>query len=237
MTRMLLFLIFFPKETAEDTPPALVEANKPRYRDAVAVVAISFAHFFVLVVLSVVFYATHMLTGWANFLGLMAAGLACIQYIPQIYTTWHLGAVKSLSIPMMCIQTPGSYVFAASLYIRLGSSGWSAWGVYVVTGALQACLLVMGIAFEYRDWKARKALDDETRRNTEYNGRRSTDSDEDEEDPDEDTPLLSNGTSPTNYTNGDGTTNGDASNGDGSGRKGHDTLRKSKLSIVQNADD
>ena len=62
----------------------------------------------------------------------------------------------SLSIPMMCIQTPGSFVFAASLAMRLGSSGWSAWGVYIVTGCLQGCLLFMGIKFELRDRQKRK---------------------------------------------------------------------------------
>lgn len=49
----------------------------------------------------------------------------------------------------MCIQTPGSLVWAASLAQRLGVEGWSAWGVYVVTALLQGTLLVMGIYFEY----------------------------------------------------------------------------------------
>lgn len=57
----------------------------------------------------------------------------------------------------MCIQTPGSFVFAASLALRLGKSGWSAWGVYIVTGLLQGCLLFMGIKFELRDRAKRKA--------------------------------------------------------------------------------
>lgn len=59
-----------------------------------------------------------------------------------------LKRVGSLSIPMMVIQTPGSFVWAASLAARLGSEGWSAWGVYLVTGCLQGTLLVMGIYFE-----------------------------------------------------------------------------------------
>lgn len=50
---------------------------------------------------------------------------------------------------MMCIQTPGSLVWAASLAQRLGAEGWSAWGVYVITALLQGTLLVMGIYFEY----------------------------------------------------------------------------------------
>lgn len=48
----------------------------------------------------------------------------------------------------MCIQTPGSFVWAGSLAARLGAGGWSAWGVYLVTGCLQGSLLVMGIWFD-----------------------------------------------------------------------------------------
>lgn len=48
----------------------------------------------------------------------------------------------------MCIQTPGSFVWAGSLAARLGAGGWSAWGVYLVTGVLQGSLLVMGIWFD-----------------------------------------------------------------------------------------
>lgn len=79
----------------------------------------------------------------------MSAVLASIQYFPQIWTTFRLQKVGSLSIPMMCIQTPGSLVWAASLAQRLGAEGWSAWGVYVITALLQGTLLVMGIYFEY----------------------------------------------------------------------------------------
>lgn len=54
----------------------------------------------------------------------------------------------------MLIQTPGSFVWSASLAARLGMEGWSTWGVFLVTGCLQGCLLVMGICFEI---KARRA--------------------------------------------------------------------------------
>lgn len=56
----------------------------------------------------------------------------------------------SLSIPMMCIQTPGSFVWVGSLAARFGWEGWSTWGIYLVTGILQGCLLVMAITFEIR---------------------------------------------------------------------------------------
>ena len=94
------------------------------------------------------------LQGWANFLGVFATILASIQYFPQIYTTYTLRQVGSLSIPMMCIQTPGSFLWAASLAARLGKAGWSAWGVYTVTGCLQGTLLVMAIYFELRARKS-----------------------------------------------------------------------------------
>jgi hypothetical protein len=68
----------------------------------------------------------------------------------------------ALSIPMMCIQTPGSFVFAASLAARLGAEGWSSWGMFVVTGCLQGCLLGMGISFELRD--RRRKRDEQRRR-------------------------------------------------------------------------
>jgi hypothetical protein len=63
---------------------------------------------------------------------------------------------------MMCIQTPGSFVWAASLAKRLGREGWSAWGLYIVTGCLQGVLLGMGVSFLVRDWRAgRKAREGE----------------------------------------------------------------------------
>ncbi|KAG9771571.1 hypothetical protein KCU88_g6340, partial [Aureobasidium melanogenum] len=129
---------------------AAEEEFAPSYRTALAVTGISVVHAVIIAILS--FYFVYMrpthAQGWANFLGIFSTVLASIQYFPQIYTTFMLKRVGSLSIPMMCIQTPGSFVWAASLAARLGSEGWSAWGVYVVTGCLQGTLLVMGIYFE-----------------------------------------------------------------------------------------
>lgn len=88
-----------------------------------------------------------------------ATALAAVQYIPQLFTTWRLQAVGSLSIPMMCIQTPGSFVWSGSLAKRLGLAGWSTWGIFLVTGILQGMVLAMCISFEYRDWKKRNETD------------------------------------------------------------------------------
>lgn len=51
----------------------------------------------------------------------------------------------------MLIQTPGAFILALSLAVRLGAEGWSAWLVYVVTGVLQGVLLVMAVIYERRD--------------------------------------------------------------------------------------
>ena len=152
---MMLFLIFFPRHSADiDNSP---ESEDPTWKEAIVVLAVSIAFFvFSLLGSVIVTYGlpTH-LRGWANFLGVLGTILAAIQYIPQIVTTWKLQQVGSLSVPMMCIQTPGSFVFAASLAARLGPGGWSAWGLFILTGLLQAFLLAMSIWFLYRDSKAK----------------------------------------------------------------------------------
>ena len=156
--RMLLFLIFFPTPGPEAHEPG--SPPPPSWRDALTVVLTCVGHFVIIVIVSAVFqlFYPDALATWATALGICAAILACVQYIPQLYTTWRLQHVMSLSIPMMCIQTPGSFVFATSLAIRMGGAGWSAWGVYVVTGLLQGCLLVMAIRFELRDRRKRQQL-------------------------------------------------------------------------------
>lgn len=154
----LLFLVFFPRDAPPDEEEEL-DSKIPTWKEAVFVLAASIAFFVVALFGSVVFiYAlpSHV-RGWANFLGLLATVLAAVQYIPQIFMTWKLQETGSLSIPMMCIQTPGSFVFAASLYVRLGPAGWSAWGLYIFGGILQGILLAMGISFILRDRKAQKA--------------------------------------------------------------------------------
>jgi len=156
---MFLFLIFFPKHDAKsyanrnDTHP-----QSQDWRRAVVVVSIALLHLLLTFMISVVMLARfpHHLQTWANILGISGAVLASVQYIPQLWTTWSLGHVASLSIISLCIQAPGSFLFAASLAVRLGKSGWSAWTVYVVGGCLQACLLLMAATFETRNRRAEK---------------------------------------------------------------------------------
>jgi hypothetical protein len=157
-SRMLLFLIFFPRNP-KPSEVAEQDANIPTWKEAVVVLAVSIAFFIVALLGSIIFVyaAPSHVRGWANFLGLLATALAAIQYVPQIMMTWRLQETGSLSVPMMCIQTPGSFVFAASLAVRLGPGGWSAWGLFIFTGLLQGCLLAMSLWFIWRDRNAVKA--------------------------------------------------------------------------------
>ena len=131
--------------------------ERPTWRTALIVAFICLAHIVLTIFISawLIWSKPDYLLAWANTLGILAAGLAAIQYFPQIWTTYNLKHVGSLSIPMMLIQTPGSFVWAGSLAARLGMDGWSTWGVYVVTGCLQGCLLAMGIYFEMQARKSR----------------------------------------------------------------------------------
>lgn len=181
---MLLFLIFFPRNTQLDIgEDEETNSNIPTWKEAVLVLSLSLAFFVFTFIGSVVFvYAARShIRGWANFLGLTGTLLAAVQYIPQILTTWRNQEVGSLSVPMMCIQTPGSFVFAASLAVRLGPGGWSAWGLFILTGCLQGILLVMSLSFLWRDRKAAKSGD--ANGNGVVNGGGDS----------EQTPLLSNG--------------------------------------------
>lgn len=186
---LLLFLLFFPRATAF-TPPKPASAN-PSYRTALLVTLLCIIHALIVVVLSLAFVykVPNMLQTWANALGILAAVLASIQYLPQLYTTWRLQDVASLSIPMMCIQTPGSFIWAGSLASRLGVEGWSAWGLYLVTGCLQGGLLSMGIYFELRKRREKRS----ERPNGRSNGHVVSEEGGGADGPSEQAPLLGNG--------------------------------------------
>jgi uncharacterized protein with PQ loop repeat len=156
---MLLFLIFFPRNGQSALGEEEEEESKtPTWKEAVLVLALSLVFIFIAIFGSVLFaYPLNShIRQWANFLGVLATLFAAVQYLPQIYTTYRIQSVESLSVPMMCIQTPGSFVFAASLAARLGPQGWSAWGLFILTGCMQGVLLGMSLWFLWRDRRVQK---------------------------------------------------------------------------------
>ncbi|KAL4915333.1 hypothetical protein BDW62DRAFT_188788 [Aspergillus aurantiobrunneus] len=186
---LTLFVIFFPRETSRLL--SMTPKKQPTYRTAlvVAVVCVAHAAIMLIVTLAVGFKQPSSLQSWSNFCGITAAILASIQYFPQIYTTLRLRCVGSLSIPMMCIQTPGALIWAGSLAARLGSKGWSTWGILIVTACLQGTLLVLSVFFEY--------LGPNKRHSHDYNNdavpshpEQGNDAQDENDGPYEDTPLL-----------------------------------------------
>ncbi|TVY23680.1 Uncharacterized protein LHYA1_G006555 [Lachnellula hyalina] len=157
---LFLFLIFFPRGPAL---PNNSKENQYTWKTAVSVAFACLLWGLIIIFVSVglIFARPYQLGIWANTLGITGTVLAAIQYLPQIWMTWKLGDVGSLSIPMMLIQTPGSFVWSGSLAARLGWAGWSIWGLFLVTGCLQGCLLVMGICFEVKARRAKMNSEEE----------------------------------------------------------------------------
>jgi hypothetical protein len=136
---------------ADETAVTERDPDRPTWRTAISVAGLCLVHGLLVVIASAAFGlgAPRYLGAWANVLGIMAAALAAVQYLPQIWTTYRIKSAGSLSILMMCIQTPGGLLFAASLAARLGWKGWSSWGVYVLTAVMQGILLVMAVRYEW----------------------------------------------------------------------------------------
>jgi uncharacterized protein with PQ loop repeat len=154
----LLFMVFIPRPGYQPTEIQTEPTEEPKpgttsLKTAVIVVAACILHFIATFLVTVVMFSRYpeRMGIWANVLGIACTILTALQYLPQIYTTWRLQHIGSLSIPMMFLQTPGAFVLAGSMARRVGIAGWSAWLVYVVAGSLQGVLLVMAIFFERRD--------------------------------------------------------------------------------------
>ena len=147
---LVLFLVFFRYDDA-NVPEEELGGTQPGWQVAFTIGSLCLLHGLVVIVITGVFtIATpKYLDIWAASLGITAAALAATQYIPQIWTTYHLKHAGSLSIPMMCIQTPGGFLFAASLFARLGWEGWSTWGIVLLTACMQGILLCMAVVFEF----------------------------------------------------------------------------------------
>jgi uncharacterized protein with PQ loop repeat len=100
---------------------------------------------------------------YAKFLGLFSTTLTVIQYLPQLYATYKLKKSGVLSILMMCIQTPGGYLWTATLMLKPGSH-WSSWLPYFTAATCQGLLLILSVYYDYFTKQEDKLplLDDDT---------------------------------------------------------------------------
>ncbi|KAF7334465.1 hypothetical protein MVEN_02276000 [Mycena venus] len=87
------------------------------------------------------------LARWALYLGVSSALLVAIQYLPQISYTYRARLVGALSVPMMCVQSPGAVAMVLSIALRPGTN-WTSWITYAVAGMMQFTLLSICIAWK-----------------------------------------------------------------------------------------
>lgn len=158
----MLFFIFFPSFDLTDSVATLSQTAPVRRRDAVIVGGATLLSLSVVFIISVVFITAFpsRTQYWANVLGAVGGLLSAIQYIPQIYYTYIIRDVKSLSLTTMMIQTPGAFLFAFSLYLRFGLEGWSTWLVFIITGVLQGALFALGVYFQLEQRRNAKPGED-----------------------------------------------------------------------------
>ncbi|KAI9148072.1 hypothetical protein HJFPF1_11894 [Paramyrothecium foliicola] len=96
---------------------------------------------------------------WADILGVGVALLACVQWVPQVITTWHLKSLGSLSLVSLFISAPYTWIFGISMIMRVGAKGWSAWIVYLLVGTMQLVLIATGVTYWIRDRQQPSAAD------------------------------------------------------------------------------
>ncbi|KAF8341215.1 uncharacterized protein EI90DRAFT_3278902 [Cantharellus anzutake] len=170
-TTLVLFLVFYPPhlkyaEIQPESEPFLGQSTKPyrsttaEWKLAVTLFCIVAFHVTLCAVVTALLVknsesSTFMI--WTTFLGLSSALCSAFQFIPQIYKTWRLKLVGSLSIVTMCIQSPGAAVMCLSIAIRPGTN-WTSWLTYAAAGCLQSILLTMCLIWKQR--QARLGIDD-----------------------------------------------------------------------------
>ncbi|KAI9138497.1 hypothetical protein BKA69DRAFT_1031420, partial [Paraphysoderma sedebokerense] len=83
-------------------------------------------------------------------LGGIATLMTMFQFLPQIVKTYKRKSVGAVSIPMMCIQTPGTLVLVYSLSLR-PNTNISTYLSYLVAATLQGSLLVLCLYYTYHE--------------------------------------------------------------------------------------
>lgn len=170
---------FIARLAAETAPvaPSLPSAHKTSLRAAKRISYTGFIHIFMTLGLFLA-YVLHQPSNRSHgflpddllfylFLGycsvmqmLLGIVFLSLQSVPQIITTLRMKRIGSLSIPTMCMQVPGYFVWAATLRGRYSSFLWVP---MVAAGTLQGALLVLSL-----DLERKRKRDERTVRLTSY---------------------------------------------------------------------
>jgi len=86
---------------------------------------------------------------YAFSLGIVATCATVVQWTPQIWKTWNAKDIGNLSILMLLLQTPGSFLVVLFQGI-LNHQNISTWMPFFLTGIQQAVLLAICIYLEVR---------------------------------------------------------------------------------------
>lgn len=117
--RMFLYVYFSEEEADAELHGRRRSLSSPdrtfrRARRAIRLLIIVVAFAFAVMLISAVilnrfpWYSQE----WANVLGICVACFACVQWVPQVWTTIHLGHLGSLSLASICMGAPVSIFFS-----------------------------------------------------------------------------------------------------------------------------
>ncbi|KZW00380.1 hypothetical protein EXIGLDRAFT_738753 [Exidia glandulosa HHB12029] len=164
---LVLYMIYFPEHlkysevdisTRADAPPMHLQTTvkTDEWRLAITLSWVVAFHIVLIIFVTFLLIGTNAsrrtLELWTGFLGMFSACLAVVQYLPQLLYTWNTKLVGALSIPMMCIQTPGAILMVTSIAIR-PDTNWTSWAPFAVAGVMQGILLVMCLFWQQRQNK------------------------------------------------------------------------------------
>jgi uncharacterized protein with PQ loop repeat len=139
-----LYFIFFQIEEEEEG--LLSTGPTKQHRGIVLAMISSFTLSMIAVVVSLLYQP--ILLYVAGVCGLVSTITGTIQFVPQIATTLMTRNFGSLSITMLLMQCPGSFVFVYSLMTQPGTN-WTSWISFLVCGIFQFLLICMYVVFYF----------------------------------------------------------------------------------------
>ncbi|KAI8803758.1 hypothetical protein BJ742DRAFT_485121 [Cladochytrium replicatum] len=151
----VLFYVFFPRRTSGCNASDLRRIHRERRTASVVATVVSI---FLCVTVGAVMWGLVSTQGsasvgsvspsqWlAGVLGLISTATSVFMWMPQIVETWIQRRAGALSIPMLAMQAPGSFVFVYSIVKQPGAN-WTSWVSYLVAGILQFVLLIECVYF------------------------------------------------------------------------------------------
>jgi hypothetical protein len=161
---IILYIMWLWYFQLDDSPEAMAAIEERRkFRNLVRMgLAVSISFLVMSIVLAALLNQVWKLLRVAQLIGFLfgIAGTCCVvlQWAPQIWTTWKLQAVGSLSVLMLSIQLPGTLLVIYFLG-AVNNAHWSTLLPYVVTSLEFTLLIALCLFFMARDWWRRRKAD------------------------------------------------------------------------------